>query len=129
MGLKTRIAGAALATLLTATAKAQTGLTASDVLDMAAPDHTSKVLWLAGVSEGFLWMNAVRASEAKVGFYCQPRKLSITPPQVYQMLEQYTQEHPDSKSFPAAAALFLAMKETFPCGSAPNDSKQIAFQG
>jgi hypothetical protein len=64
---------------------------------------------------GLTWSNAYLASNHRPLIYCQPLNLTLTAPQLIDMLQHKVNEDSDLKNGPVGAVLLQALLEKFPC--------------
>lgn len=92
---------------------AQAEADANTFLQRIAGGDRTTLLVLDAYGNGMSWLN-VDLGRSGLARYCQGN-ISLVPEQTADLLKRYVEQHPRAGNLPAGAALYFALKETFPC--------------
>jgi hypothetical protein len=68
-----------------------------------------------GEQDGLTWSNAFLMSNKLSPFFCQPGHLSLTAPQLVDMIKRGVQDNPGFGKLPVGFTLLAVMRKAFPC--------------
>ena len=81
-------------------------------------DHNlHHMLYLAGVGDGYAFLNKKRKSLGEKLLYCQPDMKTLNVKAYRSIFEKfiYSQENPVTNSLPVSGGMLLALQHEFPC--------------
>ena len=86
--------------------------------DKQSIEYQLMTLYINGIGDGFMAVNAQLSNAGKKGVYCMPGNLNLDSINYIQLIEDYFKKHPnrrDSIHTPVSFIFLEALIETFPC--------------
>ncbi len=111
---------AAVAMVAAAASPSQAGVSTKQFLDVydSEDGQPAAELQIAAMEQGLLELNRYVAKiRDEQPVYCQPEQLSLTGPQLADMVHRGVAENPKLKDQPLSVSLLAILQKTFPCPS------------
>ncbi|MGV2293022.1 hypothetical protein AAHK20_30235 [Trinickia sp. YCB016] len=92
-------------------------MTAAQYKQWAHVDNNSVyAAYITGTINAFGWANGDLIAKKRPPLYCQPKETIISNQNVYPLLDQFFQNHPDlPDTFPIGLAILRSLQSAFPC--------------